>query len=57
MKWDEISNNDGVNSSYEKFIEMFKNIYEVSFPVRTISRMCEKITSIFVFFSAEAKLT
>lgn len=38
MKWDEILNNDDVNSSYKKFIEMFKNIYEVSFPVRTISR-------------------
>ena len=38
IKWDKILNNDDVNSSYKKFIEMFKNIYEVSFPVRTISR-------------------
>ena len=38
MKWDEILNNDDVKSCYKKFIEMFKNIYEVSFPVRTISR-------------------
>ena len=38
MKWDEILNNDDVNSNYKKFIEMFKNNYEVSFPVRTISR-------------------
>ena len=38
MKWDEILNNDDVKSCYKKFIEMFKNIYEVSFPVRTISQ-------------------
>ena len=38
MGSDEILNNNDVNSSYKKFIEMFRNIYEVSFPVRTISR-------------------
>ena len=36
--WDEVINSDDVNNAYNEFMKCFMQIYDVSFPVRTIHR-------------------
>ena len=42
MKWEVILNNEYVNFTYTKLIEIFTNTYESSFPVRNLSRKTKR---------------
>ena len=42
MKWEVILNNEDVNFTYTKYIEIFTNTYESSFPVRNLSRKTKR---------------